>query len=630
MSQVSTVKVNDFIERLRALRQRNFQAASELFWADFINITKVLCLADSAQVLRITSTTPLELQPEEIAAVDSVNQPVHCLALPVATEWLTTLVERGLSNGFAAHQEKIALQNKPHWLCFRLTTSQPCVLLLQVAEEKTARLGDIVLRAQLIADITTASSSTYNSSNESTPNNNHKSTEASLSLLSVLPEVYAAESLTLAAYALVNSLVAQCNDIDLATLGWQKDEYVRIECISHFDRFEEKADLVKLYEAALEEVADQQSVLHLSHAATTHGMITLAHEQLRRALGCDDLASLVIFDEQGKPIGSLLIIKMKGLIPSNLVHALTFVLSLLSSRFNDLKHQEAGFLVRLKQSASNGLEKLIGPKWLWTKVATALILSLLLWLIFGSLSFRVDASGEFLTDRTQQINASQDGLIIDVLATVGDSVTSQQVLLVLEKQDLLLQLTELAAERQRYLSEEDKARADNNIIETEIAKARGAQIEARTVRVQRMLDEANISAPFAGVIIEGERKDLLGLPTRKGDALMKVARIEDIYLLLSVDERDIHFIKSGDLGEFALVSQPLSPLVFEVEKILPIAVNNGQRGARFQLKAKLLEAPKDWWRPGMTGVAKVNKGQAAPYWVLGRKSYHQLRLLFWW
>ncbi len=629
MSQASAVKVNDFIERLRALRQRDFQAAPELFWADFINITKVLCLADSAQVLKVTNTAPLKLQPEKIAAVDSVNQPVNDLALPVIEEELTSLVERGLSNGFAAYQEKAALKSKPHWLCFRLTTSQPCVLLLQVAEDKTARLGDIVLRAQLIADITTASSGTYKNK-DTKPNCNDNHAVEALSLLSVLPEIYAAESLTLAAYALVNNLVAQCNDLDLAALGWQKNEYVRIECISHFDRFEEKADLVKLYEAALEEAADQQSVLHLSQTSTTHGMIILAHEQLRRALACDDLATLVIFDEQGKPMGSLLIVKMKGMLPPNLVHALTFVLSLLSSRFNDLRHQEASFLVRLKQFASNGLEKLIGPKWLWTKVATGLILSLLLWLIFGSLSFRIDASGEFLTDRTQQINASQDGLIIDVLATVGDSVTSQQVLMVLEKQDLLLQLTELAAERQRYLSEEDKARADNNIIETEIAKARGAQIEARTARVQRMLDEANIVAPFAGVIIEGERKDLLGLPTRKGDALMKVARIEGIYLLLSVDERDIHFIESGDLGEFALVSQPLSPLAFEVEKILPIAVNNGQSGARFQMKAKLLEAPKDWWRPGMTGVAKINKGEAAPYWVLGRKSYHQLRLLFWW
>ncbi|TYL45823.1 efflux RND transporter periplasmic adaptor subunit [Marinomonas sp. IMCC 4694] len=619
---MAAVNINEFISRLRALRKRNFHSSPEVFWADFVNIAEVLCLAEGAHVFAITGTGKVALQAEVVAAEDSLGHPVSPLALPTECEWLPELVVRSVQNGFAAHHDKVPLQAKPHWLCFRLTTQQPRVLLLKIAEENHTRLGDIVLRAQLIADIA-------NDRPETRSDSNNDSNDA-LSLLSIMPEIYAATPLALSAYALVNSLVSQCNDIDLAAIGWQKGEYIRIECISHFDRFEEKADLVKLYEAALEEAADQHSVLHLSHSSTTDGMIVLAHEQLRRELGCDDLATLVIFGNEGQPIGSVLIVKMKGLIDTGVVHSLTFMLSLLSSRFDDLKVKEDGLWKRFKRRTGRILETLVGPEWLWTKVATVVLSSAMLWLVFGSLSFRVESNGEFLTDRTQLINASQDGLVIDVLATVGDSVERSQTLLTLEKQDLLLQLTELAAERQRYASEEDKARASNDIIETEIAKARGAQIEARSTRVQRMLEETNITSPFAGVIIKGERKDLLGAPIRKGDALMTVARIEDIYLQLLVDERDIHFIELGDRGEFALVSQPLSPLAFEVEKIIPIAVDGGQKGATFQIKAKLLEAPQNWWRPGMTGVAKVDKGDAAPYWILGRKSYNQLRLLLWW
>ncbi|MBR7889543.1 efflux RND transporter periplasmic adaptor subunit [Marinomonas sp. A79] len=615
---MASVNIIEFIDRLRALRKRNFQSSPDVFWADFVNISSVLCLSEGAHILTVTGAASLVLQQEQIASVDSFNQKVSLLSLP-ESEWLTDLVERGLKNGFSAHHDKVALQDKPHWLCFRLTTLQPRVLILKIAEENNARLSDVVLRAQLMADIAS-----------DVPAKDDKSEADSLSLLSVMPEIYAAESLGLSAYALVNELVAKCNDIDLSAIGWQRNEYVRIECISHFDRFEEKADLIKLYEAALEEAVDQHSVLHLSYANTTDGMIVLAHEQLRRALGCDDLATLVIFDTKGKPIGSVLIVKMKGQIPSSVVHSLTFVLSLLSSRFDDLKRQQDGFWKRLKHKASNALEVLIGPEWLWTKVASVLLGAIAIWLVFGSLSFRIESNGEFLTDRTQRINASQDGVVNEVLATVGDNVEQDQTLLVLEKQDILLQLTELSAERQRYLSEEDKARATNDIIETEIAKARGAQIDARIARVQGMLDETSIRSPFSGVIIEGERKDLLGAPIRKGDALMTVARIEDIYLTLSVDERDIHFVEVGDRGEFALVSQPLSPLAFEVDKIIPIAVDSGQKGAAFQVKAKLLEAPQTWWRPGMTGVAKIDKGEAAPYWILGHRSYNQLRLLLWW
>ena len=619
------VNINELIERLRALRKRDFKTAPTVFWADFINVTSVVCLADGAVVFRVNAEKGLSLAIESYESVDTHNQPVKNAEPPQEASWFAELVLRALKNGFAVHQDKVPLQEKPHWLCFRLTTEDTRVLVLKVPETQTSRLGDVVFRAQLIADIASDTPTVKN-----VQHGGGTERDSALALLSVLPDMYAAESLALSAYALVNGLVSHCEDIDLAAVGWKRGEYVRMESISHFDSFETKTDLVKLYEAALEEAVDQQASLHLKHPETTQGTIILAHQQLQRALGCDDVATLVMFDTQGQPIGSVLLTKMHGQIDSELVHALSYVLSLLSSRLEDLRRQESGMLGRLKHSAKTWLGKLFGSDWLWTKVITVILLGLLTWLVFGSLSFRIEANGEFLTDRTQLINAPQDGIVIDVRHTVGDSVDEGASLISLEKQDLLLQLTELAAERQRYLSEEDKARASNNIIETEIAKARGAQIEARIARVQLMLSDTDIVSPISGVIIEGERKDLQGAPVRKGDPLMKVARIEGIYLVLSVDEREVHFVQPGDRGEFALVSQPLDPLPFEVEKIIPVAVDSGQTGATFQIKARLLDDAQPWWRPGMTGVAKIDKGDRPPYWVLGRESFHQLRLLLWW
>lgn len=620
---MADVSITELIDRLRWLRKRDYQSAPSLFWTDFINIASLLCLAEGASVYQVSVGKGLALTLERTETVDSFNQPITLADSQPEAAWLPELVVRALKNGFALHQDKIPLQDKYHWLCFRLITSETKVLLLKIPDIQAPRMSDIVLRAQLIADIASEQSSSDKRVSD-------EQRDGSLMLLSVLPDMYAAESLSLSAYALVNGLVAKCNDIDLAVVGWKRGEYVRMESISHFDNFEQKADLVKLYEAALEEAVDQQSALHLNHSETTQGMIVLAHRQLQRALGCDDLATLVVFDTQGQPIGSVLVVKMQGTIEASLLHSLSYVLSLLSSRLEDLRRQEGGLLMKCSHLARKGLSKLFGREWLWTKVVSAILLSIVLWLIFGALSFRVESNGEFVTDITQLINAPQDGIITEVRSTVGDNITLGDTLLRFEKQDLLLQLTELRAERQRYLSEEDKARAGNNLIETEIAKARGAQIEARMARVQLMLNETDIRSPLSGVLIEGERKDLQGAPVRKGDPLMKVARIEGIYLVLSVDERDAHFIESGDRGEFALVSQPLDPLEFVVDKIIPIAVDSGQSGAQFQVKARLSSIPQPWWRPGMTGVAKIDKGDRPPYWVLGRKSYHQLRLILWW
>ena len=618
---MAQINIAELIERLRSLRKRNIQGAPQLFWADFLNISKTLCLANAATVVSVSMNKSLVITPEVTTPVDSFNQTVTNINIDNRPSWLQELIVRSLKNGFAIHNEQQPLKEREHWLSFRLATEVPRVLLLQVRDSSAERLSEIVLRGQLLADVPDQQTEASDSSSAD---------DNALSLLTVLPEVYSSTSLSLAGYTLVNGLVSHSNDIDQAALGWVKGEYLKIENISHFDRFEHKTELVKLYEAALEEAVDQQTKIHLGDPESHDGLIILAHQQLQRAMACEDLATFVIFDSQSQPIGCVLLVKMKGKFNKSVLNALGFTLSLLSARLHMLRQESGGIWLKAKLKATEGLGWLFGKEWLWTKVTMILIGSFLLWMVFGTLDFRIESNGEFITDRVQLISAPQDGVISAVSADVGDNVTYEQTVIELKKQDLILQLTELAAERQKYSSEEDKARANYNIIETEIAKARKAQVDARTARVELMLNETEIKSPFDGVIIEGERKNLLGLPVRKGDTLMKIARIEDIYLTLAVDERDIHYISVGDMGEFALVSRPLSPLPFVIEQIVPVAYDSGQKGAQFQIKARLLDTSQSWWRPGMTGVGKIDKGPAAPYWVLGRKSYQQLCLMFWW
>jgi hypothetical protein len=618
---MAQVNIAELIERLRSLRKRSFQESPLLSWADFLNISKTLCLANTSSVLSLSMDKSLVIEMEPTEAVDSFNQTITNVKIDYQSPWLQELIVRSLKNGFSIHHEQQPLQDNVHWLSFRLSTDIPKVLLLQVADSNKDRLSDIVLRGQMLADVP---------SHQPEIPDAVSSNDKALSLLAILPDVYSSSSLSLAGYTLVNGLVSHSNDVDQAALGWVKGEYVKIENISHFDRFEHKTELVKLYEAALEEAVDQQATIHLGDPDSNEGLIVLAHQQLQRAMACEDIVTLVIFDPKSQPIGCLLLIKMNGKFDKALLHSLSFTLSLLSARLHMLRQETGGFTLKAKLKATQSLSWLFGKDWLWTKVSIVLISLSLLWMIFGSISFRIESNGELITDRVQLISAPQDGVIISVLANVGDNVNSEQIVIELKKQDLILQLTELGAERQRYSSEEDKARASYNIIETEIAKARKVQIDARIARVQLMLDETEVKSPFDGVIIEGERKNLLGLPIRKGDTLMKIARIEDIYLTLAVDERDIHHISIGDTGEYALVSQPLSPLPFIITQIVPVAYDGGQKGAQFQIKASFLGSSQAWWRPGMTGVGKIDKGHAPPYWVLGRKSYHQLRLMFWW
>jgi hypothetical protein len=56
----------------------------------------------------------------------------------------------------------------------------------------------------------------------------------------------------------------------------------------------------------------------------------------------------------------------------------------------------------------------------------------------------------------------------------------------------------------------------------------------------------------------------------------------------------------------------------------------GQEGNQFMLTARLLAPPESWWRPGMTGLAKVEVGERNVTWVFTHRLIDALRMKLWW
>ena len=75
-------------------------------------------------------------------------------------------------------------------------------------------------------------------------------------------------------------------------------------------------------------------------------------------------------------------------------------------------------------------------------------------------------------------------------------------------------------------------------------------------RIDGYLQQASSHAPFEGVIVEGEKKDLLGAPVKKGDRILRIAKVEGLYVTLMVSEKEMRHIAPNAHGELALLSQP--------------------------------------------------------------------------
>jgi hypothetical protein len=96
-----------------------------------------------------------------------------------------------------------------------------------------------------------------------------------------------------------------------------------------------------------------------------------------------------------------------------------------------------------------------------------------------------------------------------------------------------------------------------------------------------------------------------------------------------VDERDVHEISAGASGEVAFVSRPHLKFPINIERIDPAAVVD-DKGNIFLVRSVFEDEIAEWWRPGMSGVAKINVGKRNILWILTHRTIDFLRILLWW
>jgi len=96
-----------------------------------------------------------------------------------------------------------------------------------------------------------------------------------------------------------------------------------------------------------------------------------------------------------------------------------------------------------------------------------------------------------------------------------------------------------------------------------------------------------------------------------------------------VPEKTIRDITPNAQGVMLLLSQTGQEVRFQVASFVPMAQVRGQEGNHFMVKAEILGPAQDWWRPGMTGLAKIEVGSRSIAWILFHDVMDFIRLKFW-
>ena len=424
-----------------------------------------------------------------------------------------------------------------------------------------------------------------------------------------------------------------CNELasryhcDRVSLGWLKSGYIRLQILSHVERFERKMDAVKKLELAMEEALDQDQEIVWPPPAEDPS-ICRDHDSFCREHGVQFMCSLPLRLD-GKPEVVLTCERNSGPFSEMEVRALRLHCDQAIHPLQQRKRLDRWFGARWIASTKEGLQTLIGPEHTWMKIA-ALCGSLILgFLCFGKLNYRVEAPSVVHSEDVAFIPAPFDGYIDKVTIKVGDEVHGNDTILTLDTQDILLEKAVALADQNRYFREMEKARAENALSEMRVAEALADQAKIRLELLEHRLEQAEIKIPFDGVIVEGDLSERVGSPVKQGEILFKVAKLENLYLNVDVSETDVHEFQNNATGQLAFTSQPKLKYPIQATRIEPVSQAK-EEGNVFVVRCDFVSEIEDWWRPGMTGVAKLDVGKRNVLWIYTHETIDFLRLFFWW
>ena len=507
-------------------------------------------------------------------------------------------------------------------LAVRLRLSRPedeLVLALQVRDYTEEAVQDALLRLGLAACTPLAFQLNLSA------RQSRLDVEKFAMVLDLNVPVNQATQFVAAALALCNTIASRLR-CDRVSLGWLAGGYVRLRAMSRTEHFDRQMAAAQALEVMMEECADQDDEI-LWPAPNESIAVCRDHEKFANEQKVNHLLSIPL-RLNGQVVGVLSCERNEAPFNAVEVQQLRLGADQVARRLDELFRSDRWLGARWRTDLREYLARWLGPERTWSKVAAigGAVLLALLFLIRPH--YRVEGNFILRSGTAEYLTAPFDGYIDAVLVRPGDSVTNGQVLLELNRSELLLQQAAALADCARYQREAEKERAGDHLAEMRIFEAQAQQSQSQLDVIRYRLDHGSIRAGFDGVVVEGDLRERIGAPVKQGDALFKVARIDHLYAEADISETDVQHILGSTRGEVAFISQPRSKFPVAIQAIEPAAITK-KEGNVFQVRLQPQNAAI-WWRPGMTGLCKVEAERQSLFWILTHRTVDFLRMKLWW
>jgi GAF domain-containing protein len=592
-----------------------FTGSEEAFWNS--------CLTLFAEVAGAQAAIFYRAEEEPVRWHARLALPAELLAAPNTRNLLALgaqLAPEGVKLGFARRALKSGqLPGEVGWL-LAMGHGETTAIVLLLGSVTETQLDDVTARLRLVAHVPSLFSLQQTAARAEVAVGHFASVLDLASLLNSQRR-FLASGMTLC-----NELASR-HQCDRISLGWLKGEYVRLRAMSNSEKFERRMESVQQLEAVMEESLDQDEPV-VWPAPAGQRLVTRDIEAFAEAQRVRHVAAIPLRSDGG-PVAVLVCERNAAPFAEFEIRLLTLCGEVALRQLSDLERDDRWFGARWAAAGKDRAARLLGPRHTGTKIVALLLCGLLLWLIFGSMRYRVDAPFALRTEKAVFVTAPFNSYIDDVKVEAGAVVKKGDVLATLDTRELVAEEGNALADHDAYVRETRKAGAANKLAEMGIASARAEQAWAKLELAQLRRSQSSITAPFDGIIIEGDLKKRLGAPVRQGDVLFRIARTDQFYVECQVAESDVRELRVEGTGEVAFASQPKLTFPIRIRQIDPVAEVK-PAGNVILARCDLTGTPEPWWRPGMSGVSKLDVGERSPGWILTRRTVDYLRLNLWW
>jgi len=400
--------------------------------------------------------------------------------------------------------------------------------------------------------------------------------------------------------------------------------------ISQQSDFDARSGEVQLLKDAMDEASDQDQLIHFTtgiDASNPEQTVVESHRAVLSGVRNGQIVTVPLIHDK-KVLGSLLLeahdenkwsqrtVELQRQIAETIAPLVAV-------------HQQAELSLRqqLKTKATSWLSQWMSPKHMALKLAGAACLIMTLFAAVIPVTHEVQTSAELISTERRLITAPILGYVDSVHVAVGDVVKEGQPLLDLDTKDLTLQAQQYQSQIDNTASDYRAAMASHDRQEMAIVQAKLDQVRSELELINTQIKRAQIVAPVDGMIVNGDLAQLLGAPVERGKTLLEMAPASNYEIQLLVNEADISYVEAGQTGELTLQSNPFDPVEFSINAVHPIAtVGDGQ--TRFRVDANPTSSV-DGFRPGQTGVAKVEAGSANLLWTWTHRMTAWLKLKLW-